>query len=379
MSTQTVRINYMLDLDYFKKRVNLTKHDRLLLKLTFSDVADDTDIINLITNYDMETAPLGFTFLLINLMQKHPHIKVPKEIMPRINGAIRYFQCQNATLLASFSQIGRQLNNKNIPVLLMKGIAMKYLYPNTPRFMGDIDFAVPFNKYDKTIKIAVNKGFKVAVKANHSTDLYRGISQKIDIHRFIVKTDIDTKHFDNKIFIRAKHDVAFGVNVLIPKEEDLIFLILQNACDNIIYSKPYPMQFLWIFDCVNIINKKRNINWDIVLNNAARVNLLCQTRMMLQLFEWLMPSFISKDLIETISITQEEKKDFDEKVKIALIENKCIKIKSQVKKILLSKNKKLKDISFSVKMVAEFIYLKAVHRIDIVRFFLLDKTSKRLL
>ncbi len=373
----------MPDLDYFYAKINLTPQDLLLLKLTFAEVPDEKDSINLITNYDIETAPLGFSFLLSNLIQKHNHIKIPKDLIPRLKGVLRYFQCQNATLLSSFSQIGRELNNKNIPVFLIKGIVMKYLFPNTPRLMGDVDFTVPFNNYNEAIETAKKKGFKVAVKANHSTDLYRGVSEKIDIHRFIVKTDKDTKHFDNKLFSRSTKDTVFGVNVLIPKDEDLIFLILQNAFDNIIYSKAYPMQFLWVFDCANIINKNKsigkNINWDIVLNNAYETNLLCETRMMLQLFNRLLPSFIPKDLVLKISTTLRQEKDFDNKVKIASIENRCIEIKSRVKKILLSKNKKLKDIIFSVKITVEFFYLKSIHRIAVIRFLLLDRASKRLL
>jgi hypothetical protein len=372
----------MLDINYFKKRIGITDGDKLLLKLTFVSKADEKDILELLSGYDIENAPLGFNLLLANLLNIHSNIKISEDDMPRIKGVVRYFQYQNTALLAAFNQIVRELNAKNIPVLLIKGISMKYLYPDMPRYMADVDFAVSFKNFKKALNIALRNGFKISVRAKHSVDLYNGV-RRLDLHRFIVKTDINTRNTDNKIFERAVAVKAFGVNVLIPKAEDMFFLTLQNAFDNIIYNKPYPMKILWIFDCLRILesvkNKNENINWDIIIHNASQTGLSYATKLMLEVFDSIVPSKIPDGVISKIKTDDNQKAAFEEYVRLHIVMKRSCDIKAAVKTILFSKNNKYADIKRAVELTLEFFYIKFVHHCFFARKFLLVKISERYL
>jgi len=372
----------MLDLNYFKESLAITENDKLLLKLMFSSKTEEKDVLNLLSGYDIESAPLGFNLLLANLLNKHPNIKISQSDMPRIKGVVRYFQYQNTALLAAFNKIGRELNAKNIPVLLIKGISMKYLNPDMPRYMADVDFAVQFKHFNEALNSALRNGFKISVNAKHSVDLYNGF-QRIDLHRFIVKSDFNTRHTDNKIFERAVPVKAFGVNALIPKAEDMIFLTLQNAFDNILYKKPYPMKILWIFDCLRIIesvkNKNENLNWDIVINDALQTGLCCSTKLMLELFDSIVPAVIPPDVISKIKTCDKQKVSFEKYVRLHILMRRSREIKTAVKTILFSKNKKYEHIKCAVELTFEFFYLKFIHHCFFARKFLLAKTSERYL
>jgi hypothetical protein len=284
---------------FLRKSVKTSQDEKLLLRLSFAEMVTQEDISVLLAGYDIESARLEFSLLLAYLLKRNLHLEFPKQITPRLEGIIRYFQHRNATLLCAFNEIGKQLNEKKIPILLMKGIAMRYFRPNEPRCMWDVDFMVPEEYYDEAIQTAIDLGYekKEIVYQYHSTDLSRGVAA-IDIHRLFTKGEGNYWEVIREMFSNAKETIAFDVNVLVPRPEDLLLITLVNSYYNIVIqpTTENTKEFYWFYDCARIIRDNKNLDWDIVCNTASRIGILYQIFAMLDLLDGLIPAILPAEL-----------------------------------------------------------------------------------
>ena len=145
------------------KLLNLSQKEKILLDLYIkkSVTKEETDHLLYDFDYDIEKEKLTFNFLLAQLFQNNPQIEIPKDIKPRLEGVLRLFQYYNVPLLLGLKQLSKKLNENDIPVLLVKGAAMRILEPNKARMMYDADCAVPKEKFDKAVEISKSLGFKI--------------------------------------------------------------------------------------------------------------------------------------------------------------------------------------------------------------------------
>ena len=163
----------MLDINFFVRYLNISEKQEYLLKLyTSKENVTKDEIYHLLYDfdYDIEKETLNFNFLLAHLFQNNPHIEIPKDIEPRLKGVIRWFQYRNISLLSCLKQLIGELNKKNIPVLLIKGAAMRILEPNKSRMMADVDCAVGIDDLNETIKISRKLGFKLNKAYKHDRE-----------------------------------------------------------------------------------------------------------------------------------------------------------------------------------------------------------------
>jgi hypothetical protein len=288
----------MLSISFLKETINIQPRDKRLLRLSYANTLTQDDVSDLLQDYNIEEDSIDFSLRLAYLLKRNPQLKFPGKIVPRLEGIIRYYQYKNATLLCAFNAVGKQLNKKKIPILLMKGILLRYFRPNEPRFMWDIDFLVPEENYEEAIQTAVESGFRIKLLEPHSADLVKGAAA-IDIHRLYIH---DGGHPMNikKMFAEAEKAVAFDVEVLVPKPEDVMIMMITNAYHNIVvFPQKQKDDFSFLYDCAGFINDK-GINWDDLFDIALQTGITHQTNVVLALIDWLLPSLLPADLLTKI-------------------------------------------------------------------------------
>ena len=361
----------MLDVKFFVKLLNLSQKEKILLDLYIkkSVTKEETDHLLYDFDYDIEKEKLTFNFLLAQLFQNNPQIEIPKDIKPRLEGVLRLFQYYNVPLLLGLKQLSKKLNENDIPVLLVKGAAMRILEPNKARMMYDADCAVPKEKFDKAVEISKSLGFKINGIYTNAFAIIKDSKQQIDLHHSLVKTYKDSNKIYKQLFDNAKKYNFYGSTVLIPNTEDFIFLLFNNGFDNIIYTQPFYKNVSWLFDGIYIIKNNKNINWNIIFEKAKETETLAQIKVMLELFNFFAPDIISKDIISAICLSEKEQKNFDFYIKTHLFFSKAQHLKIQIKQATFF-NK--------LPFVYQFLYLKIIQKIPIIKNLFFDKVANRM-
>ncbi|MDR2794933.1 MAG: nucleotidyltransferase family protein [Holosporaceae bacterium] len=298
--------------DFFKEQLDFRKQDIDLLRLMVTDNAKTEDIMALLPKYKIHDEHLAINFMLSSLVSRYAEINHP--LLPKFKGVVRYFQYGNVQLLEGFHRIGQELNRRGIPILMIKGLAMRYLYQKYPRHMYDIDFSVPRDRFDETVKAAENLGASATFKGLHSTDMCFGDNMKIDIHSIIVKEDSAA---DKRIWQSAREVRAFGVNAFIPIPEDLIFSTLINFYGNMIYddffwdTSEFPtsaMSISWMYDIATLA-KSNSIDWSIIIDNATQTDTLYSIKILLEIFDESLPHILPQDFLAQINAFEDPNAD----------------------------------------------------------------------
>ena len=368
----------MLDVDCLIGILNLSQKEEYLLKLYISKNITKDDVYHLLYDFDysIEKEKLTFNFLLAHLFQNNPDIEIPADIEPRLKGVLRMFQYQNATLLAGLKQLTLKLNENNIPVLLVKGAAMRLLEPNKSRMMSDVDCAVDIDNFDKTVKVSESLGFEVSFLYEHATEVIRYPMQKIDIHKKFTKDTDDTRQTDRKIFERAKQYNFGSSKVLIPDAEDMIFLLLTNGYENIIYFQPFYKNVSWLLDVIFIMKNKKNIDWNIIISDAKETGTIAQVKIMFELINHFLPNTVPETVISSINISKREYDSNNAYIKKHLFFGKAQQLREQVRDMLKG-NKKF-DFFLATKLTVRFLYLKTIQKVPVINTLFFNKVANRM-
>jgi hypothetical protein len=357
----------MIGISFLKETITITKHDRLLLRLLFADTLTQDNISELLVDYDIDEAPVDFSLRLAYLLKNHPQIEFPPQFLPRLEGLIRFFQYKNATLLCGFNEVGKRLNKKQIPILLMKGILFRYFYPNEPRFMWDVDFLVPEENYEEAIQTAVESGFSIKLREPHSTDLVKGAAA-IDIHRSYIHSascPVNTE----KMFAEAETTVAFNVNVLVPKPEDVMVMMITNAYHNIVvFPQKERGGFPFLFDCVRFISDKK-MDWNVLFDIAVQTEITHQIKIILGLIDWLLPELFPVGLLS--EIPGNKRKD-ESKVKMDILARNIHKLRYDRRNMRLFQCKTLRDIILWLKINGKCGGIKVLQKSAPARMLCVD-------
>ncbi len=213
--------------------------------------------------------------LLSYTIKSRPNFDVPDLIYPRLKGVLEFHRFANLKLIAHFGKVVRALNQNGIIPMILKGGAMKYIRPELPRAMGDIDILVREEDYRKSLEIAKNLGYTVAEFNAYSADLHpKGTDEgTVDIHRFI---DFDVPDYDKSLmrdfFSRATLQDVFGARAFVPTPEDFVFVALTNISRNLHYKTTLGGVLFALFDIKYLLETNPNFDWKRVFQNAQKAS-----------------------------------------------------------------------------------------------------------
>ncbi|MDR0571719.1 MAG: nucleotidyltransferase family protein [Rickettsiales bacterium] len=340
----------MVDYSFLIKSISskvVDENDKFLLNMLLSDLTSQKDLDSFLENFDIEKEKSEKNLMLAYFKKLHPSIIFPEYSNHRLDGILNYYRFSNIKILSGFSKIGKELNAAGIPILLFKGGAMKFLRPDLQRPMGDIDFLVPSERYEEAVTIAKKIGFKSKFQkpSPHSTDCVIEDGRAIDIHQMTLKGK-EAKYsasFDTEMFKRARKKQAFGVDFLLPRNEDLMFLVLLNLYNNIKRNESVEGRLFSAFDCKFFLKSSKRFDWDIFIDNAKKTRTLYQIRLMIDFLNSVVSDLFPKDLNYKIPLT----KEMGEEINIFTFEWFILEPARRYKKTMhwsFIKRKKIKDI-----------------------------------
>ena len=280
----------------------VTEDNQKLLDLAFNENLQQSDLDAFMKDWDIEENTGNKAIMVAYLMKERPDLKFPESVKPRLGGLLKYHRFQNLQLMAHFTKICRKLNENNIFPMILKGGAMKYLRPDLPRVMGDIDILVHPNDYYKTCALAKELGywFEDNPKA-HSVDLHLSETDEagvVDIHRWIyLNSKYDIGYMD-RFFERSSKKKIFGADVYLPCAEDMVFIALLNLSKNLYKNTSMKGVLYTLFDCKFLLRSVPNFDWNLVLKSTVETNCQVQMYFAMKFVNRIIPNLLPQELFE---------------------------------------------------------------------------------
>jgi hypothetical protein len=248
----------------------VTPADRALLNAVFAAAPAQETLDACLRVCDIEVMGAHKALMLSYLMHERPELRFPEYAAPRLRGLIRFFRFANLKTLAHFSKTGKAFNEAGIPVLLFKGAAMKVLRPELSRPMGDVDVLVPRERLGEAVRICEGLGYlRCREESRHGVDFHTETESAVDVHHSIFDPPGDARKLHGGLFARSAPRRAFGVDFLLPRHEDLCFLVMTNFTKNLREHTTLGGLYYALCDCRFLQRDKKDFDWSLVRKNAA--------------------------------------------------------------------------------------------------------------
>lgn len=219
----------------------------------------------------------------------------PAQIVPRLKGVHQYHQVHNTIRLPWLGEKIRALREAEIPVMLLKGLALRYHYSvGMPRIMGDYDIAVPEERYDEAIRLLASDGDAYLGKAPW---LYHGqIAGKdrcLEVHSWIFKHHGER---GTDIWKRAVSCDFLGQDVTVPCPVDMLLHLMDNRSRDV-FENVYPERTpIFLCDCFRVIKAMpAGVDLNGLATRAETLHVTNSARMMLPLLADCFPELISQE------------------------------------------------------------------------------------
>lgn len=276
---------------------NLTDREKILLSFLFSSSNTEEDINTLTCGLNIDKENENYILLLSCLGLKTDWQYFPKNIIANLEAIHKFRQAKNIFKINWLIEKIKILNQANISVMLLKGLALKYYYAKDyPRIMSDFDIAVPEEKYDKAIKLLVDdKSIYSGRSAAYHSEI-ESDGRRLEVHRWIFKNNGER---NTDIWERSQQINFFGTKVYVMCPQDMFIHQLDNRCKDIFNGVFRNRRINWIFDCRNIYRFFDKFDIQEMYSRAEQFCSLYSVRYMLPAFSEIFPDLIDKTEIET--------------------------------------------------------------------------------
>lgn len=288
----------------------MSDKDKNLINMIFSSNPTQEKLDDFLAKWDIEAVGSAKALMLAYFMKMHPELNFSEYVGPRLSGLLRFYKFQNMKLISHYTKICNELKKENIIPLIFKGGAMKHLRPEFPRVMGDIDVLVKENEYQKAGNIAEKMGYDCAWDI-HSVDLHPKDSEEgiMDIHKYIyMNTGFETNVNDD-LFKRARKEKVFGMDTLVPSNEDLLFISLVNMTRNLTNKTSWHGVLFTLFDVKYLLESKLDFDWNIVVENARKTKTEMQVCFATKFINNIVPNLLPEN-IQKEALFNEEINDY---------------------------------------------------------------------
>ncbi len=277
--------------------------DKALMRMFFDPDVSQKRLDELLSQWDIEAKKSDKNLLLAYFMKYHPELEFNSYTKPRLMGLLNNIRFKNVKTFSHLVKIGRILNENNIVPIVLKGGIMRVLRPELPRIMGDIDILVEEKNFLKSANLATEIGYTYDKIDIHSIDLHdKDGKGALDVHKFIYMGGKNDKKILSGLFKRATKQNTFGIDILVPSNEDLLFIVLNNLARNLRDNTSKAGTLFSIFDCHYLINSKKDFNWNIVIENAKLSGTQIYINFAMKFINYLTPyvlqDFLNKPLFE---------------------------------------------------------------------------------
>lgn len=310
-------------IDYIGKNYHKTvsKNGLEIIKLIFNNELKQEDIDKFLNSWNIELETNSSNILLLSYLQdKHKDIIFNEKVSHRLSGLQQYLKFKNIKIVSSFVKIAKILNNNNVSFMLFKGGLMKVLRPNLQRIMGDIDILVKYDDFNRACDIFVENGFDYKFKKDnkpefrsHAVDFIDKNNNAIDLHKLSLKDITNTNNsdsydndglqralaFDKQVFESKEYINFSGVNILLPKKEDLLLILMGNLYFNILHNENEEKLIFAIFDFNYIVTLDDNFDWQLLFKKARELNMLYQVRTIISICNSISKNILNIEIDKT--------------------------------------------------------------------------------
>lgn len=255
----------------------MVKPDELLLLHAILEKSDSTAIeyykkwLCIINLDDVE----GGSFRLLPLLYKRlSQTGLDLSHLEKLKGIYRQNLYKNSLLFHKFLAVHAELEKLEVPVVVLKGIALVAAYYDDIgiRPMSDADFLVRENDVEKALRYFKEQGWQgkngswlgKSAKHIHSLDLISPDKYEIDLHwRAYYQCSWDGA--DEELW-KQTEDVSFKglkIKILNPTQQ-----ILHNCAHGVRWNALSSIR--WIVDVLTVLKKRSDaIDWEMLVSEAA--------------------------------------------------------------------------------------------------------------
>lgn len=135
-------------------------------------------------------------------------VELQKEWKARASAGTAHF----VRILHYQEQLYKLLKENEIPMVILKGTAAAIYYPNpSQRSMGDIDFLVPPEHFDRAKELLMQNGYTVEDDPRYPRHIHVGIDGiSFEMHRYFSHDDIDIEAFISYGIHEVKETHIYG-------------------------------------------------------------------------------------------------------------------------------------------------------------------------
>lgn len=221
----------------------------------------------------------GGSFYLLPLLYKRLSVmSKPVPHLLKLKGIYLQSLFKNSQLFHRFFLILAEMKKMEIPVILLKGMALAAAYYEDvgTRAMNDIDFLVREQDVEKTLQFLKMRGWQSVLgsklnkpsKHIHSLDLRNQEGYELDVHwRAFYQCSWDGadlslwEHADEVVFKGAT------LSILNPTQQ-----IIHNCAHGVRWNAISSIR--WIVDVMKILEKRSSsINWELLISESSARNL----------------------------------------------------------------------------------------------------------
>lgn len=274
----------------------LSKKEKRLMEVLFQGGATEQDIVLFTENLDVDTASSDYMLMLSYLGTSMQWKWFPKQIVPRLQGLHRYYQVRNAMGIKGLLHQIDILSGAGIPVMLIKGMAMRYHYAaGVPRIMSDMDLLVPEEKFEQAVRLLCASGGTDGGRSAHSIHIVNGISS-IDLHCWLFKHhgEKNVKIWEGGWTLPVDF---YGRTVYVLSPEDMFVHQLDTRARAIFQLEAESRRMRWLYDCRRICEEK-NFDWELVMQRIRQFHIENTSYFMLKAFADCFPELLSESFIE---------------------------------------------------------------------------------
>lgn len=351
----------------------ISPQNKMLLNLAFKPTVTQSDLDLFLKHWDIEAAGTDRAAILAYTMKMHPELKFDSYTGPRLKGLLDYLRFQNLELIGHFSKIVKRLNKLGIEPMIIKGGAMRYLRPDLPRVMGDIDILLPSHSpWDKVKKLIYEMGY-VFADNKHSIDIHPANNSEkgiLDIHHFFSFMSRTDKKFTAELFSRATLKKVFMADAYLPSVEDMFFICLNNLARNLHRSTSIKGIPITLFDLVYLVGLKKDFDWNIVIKNIIQTHTEAYSYMALKFIYQVLPDIFPTDLMNN-AILKRRLEDLITRDKFYVLW--VHDVKYACKKLRLCKSlSNWADLKYYIRMKGQHFFTKRIIKsLFFIRLFML--------
>lgn len=229
----------------------ISDKEKCLLRLLFGDEYTEEKIALLIDNLEISFDNMDYLLVLSILGEKNGWRFFPTATAQRLRELYRYQQADNASKIPFLQKIVKLLCDEDIPVMFIKGIALRCFYAKgLPRQMSDVDIVVPEASFTKALTLIKGAGYKTDNCRVYHACVTDG-KNDMDLHSVIFKNMGDVYY---SVWEDAIPYDFYGNRVYLPSPATMFLHQLDNRIRDLISGDHINRRLKWLYDSRMVAN-----------------------------------------------------------------------------------------------------------------------------